>query len=92
MIGLAAALGCTVFFASRDNFIRWRSADTTTSPFVAAAATFVGGALVMTLYLAVTRRRRLAVGAGRTFAAFLPQASPSGSRTPACSRPTTAAG
>jgi drug/metabolite transporter (DMT)-like permease len=72
MIGLAAALGCTVFFASRDNFIRWRSADTTTSPFVAAAATFVGGALVMALYLALTRRSRVFAGAGRSFVAFLP--------------------
>jgi drug/metabolite transporter (DMT)-like permease len=72
MIGLAAALGCTFFFASRDNFVRWRSADTPTAPFVAAAATFVGGALVMALYLAVTRRSRIAVGARRSFVAFLP--------------------
>jgi drug/metabolite transporter (DMT)-like permease len=66
------ALGCTFFFASRDNFVRWRSADTPTAPFVAAAATFVGGALVMALYLAVTRRSRIAVGARRSFVAFLP--------------------
>jgi drug/metabolite transporter (DMT)-like permease len=71
MVGLAAALGCTVFFASRDNFVRWRSADTTTSPFVAAAATFLGGALVMALYLLVTRRGHVA-GFGRALLVFLP--------------------
>jgi drug/metabolite transporter (DMT)-like permease len=72
LVGLAAALGCTVFFASRDNLVRWLSGDTSTPPFVAAAATFLGGALVMTLYLLATRRRRAARGAGRSLAVFLP--------------------
>jgi hypothetical protein len=75
MIGLAAALGCTVFFASRDNFVRWRSGDTTTAPFVAAAATFVGGALVMALYLAVTRRRRVTAAPAARSSRSCPRAS-----------------
>ena len=65
----------TVLFASRDNVIRWLSGDTATPPLVAAAATFLGGTLVMAAYVSVTRRgprgKPLAL-AGR---AFLPPAS-----------------
>ncbi len=70
--GIVAAVITTVLFASRDNLVRWLSGDTTTQPLVAAAATFVGGSLVM----AATSWRPGRGGLGRPLAAatraFLP--------------------
>ena len=71
-VGLAAALGCTILFATRDNLIRWLSGDTATPPFVAACATFLGGALVMCAYLLLTRRGRVSRGFTRSGLVFLP--------------------
>jgi transporter family protein len=70
--GLWGAVIATVLFASRDNVIRWLAGDTQTPPLVAAAATFLGGTLVMTAYVAATRRGRLAKPLALATRAFLP--------------------
>jgi drug/metabolite transporter, DME family len=59
-IGLVFSFGCVVLFATRDNIVRHLASDTTVSPQLAAAATILSGATLMFLYLAVTRRERLA--------------------------------
>jgi drug/metabolite transporter (DMT)-like permease len=70
--GIAAAVVATVLFASRDNAIRWLAGTTSAAPpLVAAAATFLGGSLVMGLYVAVRRRPRRAE-LTRAGVAFLP--------------------
>jgi transporter family protein len=67
--GLASAVIATVLFASRDNAIRWLAGRSAAAPpLVAAAATFLGGSLVMGVYVATRRRRGLA----RAGLAFLP--------------------
>ena len=48
-IGIAWALACTLLFASRDTFIRWFSGETAVASTDAAAATLLGGSLVLTL-------------------------------------------
>ena len=48
-IGMAWALGCTLLFACRDTFIRWFSEETTVASTDAAAATLLGGAVVLTV-------------------------------------------
>ena len=53
-VGIAWALGCTLLFAGRDTFIRWFSGETQVASTDAAAATLLGGALVLGL-LAVRR-------------------------------------
>jgi drug/metabolite transporter (DMT)-like permease len=58
-IGLLFAFGCTVFFATRDNIVRWLASDTEVAPQLAAAATILSGSALIFLYLAVTRRERL---------------------------------
>jgi drug/metabolite transporter, DME family len=58
-IGLLFAFGCTVFFATRDNIVRWLASDTEVAPQLAAAATILSGSALIFLYLAVARRERL---------------------------------
>jgi drug/metabolite transporter (DMT)-like permease len=47
-IGMAWAVGCTVLFACRDTFIRWFSGETPVASTDAAAATLLGGSVVLT--------------------------------------------
>jgi drug/metabolite transporter (DMT)-like permease len=54
-IGLVYALGATLVFATRDNFLRWLSLDTDVSPELAAATTLAAGAFAIAVWLAVTR-------------------------------------
>lgn len=58
-IGLVFSFGCTVFFATRDNIVRWLASDTRVAPQLAAAATILSGTALMLAYLMVTRRGRL---------------------------------
>ena len=58
-IGLVFAFSCTVFFATRDNIVRWLATDTAVAPQLAAATTILSGTALIFLYLAVTRRERL---------------------------------
>lgn len=60
--GVALALGATALFATRDNVIRELQIDSDVEPLAAAAATLVGGGLVVLSYLAATRRARLLDG------------------------------
>ncbi len=54
-LGLALALVATIVFACRDNLVRWLSIDTDVSPGVAALATLVAGAGLMTVFVVVGR-------------------------------------
>jgi uncharacterized membrane protein len=70
-VGLVLALASTVFFATRDNVVRWLSEDTTVDPQLAATATLVSGSAVMAAYLLFLRGRgapRDVVKAFRPFA------------------------
>jgi drug/metabolite transporter (DMT)-like permease len=58
-VGLVFSFGCTVFFATRDNVVRWLASDTDVAPQLAAAATILSGAVVIFVFLAATRRGRL---------------------------------
>ena len=58
-IGLVFALGCTAFFATRDNVVRWLASDTEVAPQLAASATIFSGTVLLLAYLAATRRRRM---------------------------------
>ncbi len=58
-IGLVFSFGCTVFFATRDNIVRWLASDTHVAPQLAAAATILSGTALILVYLVVTRRARL---------------------------------
>ena len=83
-IGMAWAVGCTVLFACRDTFVRWFSGETPVASTDAAAATLLGGAVVLT----VAAAGRPGVGPWRSFRS----GSASGSRTCCSSRPSTAGG
>jgi drug/metabolite transporter (DMT)-like permease len=50
-IGLLYALAVTILFSARDNLVRWLSTETSVPPGVAAAATLVGGLVVVALVL-----------------------------------------
>lgn len=70
LVGIALALGSTVFFATRDNIVRWLSADTTVDPQLAATATIVSGTAMMAAYVLVLRGRRMAADVRRAFRPF----------------------
>lgn len=59
-IGLVLSFACTLFFATRDNIVRWLASDTAVAPQLAAATTILSGAATILAYLVVTRRGRLA--------------------------------
>jgi drug/metabolite transporter (DMT)-like permease len=56
-IGLGFALGATVVFAVRDSIVRHLALDTDVEPALAAASTLAAAALVVSVWLVVTRRR-----------------------------------
>jgi uncharacterized membrane protein len=58
-IGLLLAFSSVVFFATRDNVVRWLAEDTDVDPQVAASATLVSGCALMATYLVATRGRRM---------------------------------
>jgi drug/metabolite transporter (DMT)-like permease len=64
VIGVLWAVGCTFLFASRDTFVRWFSEETPLASTTGAAATLLGGSVVLTL--AATRR------SWRRWRAFVP--------------------
>ena len=70
LIGLVFALGSTVFFATRDNIVRWLAEDTTVDPQLAAATTIVSGSAVMAAYVLVLRGRRMPADVMRAFRPF----------------------
>jgi drug/metabolite transporter (DMT)-like permease len=70
LIGLVFSFGCTAFFATRDNIVRWLASDTDVAPQLAAAATILSGTTVIFLYLVVTRRGRLAADLRRSAIPF----------------------
>jgi drug/metabolite transporter (DMT)-like permease len=68
LVGLAAALGCTIVFAARDNLVRWLSGDTPVEPALATTATLVAGGVVVAAW-AWSRGARLG---RRALAAYAP--------------------
>ena len=56
-IGMLYAVGCTALFASRDTFVRWFSGETPVASTGAAAATLLGGAVVLSIVAARGRWR-----------------------------------
>src|SRR5581483_9623732 len=73
-IGMLFALASTLFFAGRDNVVRWLLGDTDVAPQLAASATLVAGSMVIASYLVATRGRR----AGRDMMRALPLFAPAG--------------
>jgi DME family drug/metabolite transporter len=71
LIGLVLALGSTLFFATRDNIVRWLADDTTVDPQVAATATILSGSAVMAAYLLALRGRRMPGDVRRAFRPFV---------------------
>jgi drug/metabolite transporter (DMT)-like permease len=71
-IGLVFSFGCTVFFATRDNLVRWLAEDTDVAPQLAAGTTILSGAVVILAYLVLTRRGRLLGDLRRSFVPFIP--------------------
>jgi drug/metabolite transporter (DMT)-like permease len=61
-IGVILALAASAIFAARDNVIRQLQVDSYVEPLAAAAATLVGGGLVIVAYLSVARRGRVLEG------------------------------
>jgi drug/metabolite transporter (DMT)-like permease len=59
VLGLVFSFACVLFFATRDNVVRWLAEDSTVPPQLAAATTIFSGSALMLAYLAVTRRSRL---------------------------------
>jgi drug/metabolite transporter (DMT)-like permease len=56
-IGLVFALGATLVFATRDNLVRHLSIGSEVRPALAAATTLTAAAVVVSLFLLVSRRR-----------------------------------
>jgi drug/metabolite transporter (DMT)-like permease len=57
-IGLLLGFGAVLFFATRDNIVRWLAEDTTVEPQQAAASTVLAGSALMAGWLFVVRGRR----------------------------------
>lgn len=57
-VGLLLGFGAVMFFATRDNIVRWLAEDTTVDPQQAAAATVLAGSALMAGWLFVVRGRR----------------------------------
>ncbi len=70
LIGIVLALGSTVFFATRDNVVRWLAEDTTVDPQLAATATLVSGSAVMAAYVLYLRGPRIVGDVRRAFRPF----------------------
>jgi drug/metabolite transporter (DMT)-like permease len=61
-VGVVLALAASALFATRDNVIRELQVDSDVEPLAAAAATLVGGGLVIVGYLLAARRARVLEG------------------------------
>jgi drug/metabolite transporter (DMT)-like permease len=53
-IGVLFALAATVLFATRDNIVRWLTGESGAAPLAAAAASLLGGVLVIAAYRLAT--------------------------------------
>jgi len=71
-LGIVLAVGATLLFAVRDNFLRWLAGHTDTHALLTAPVTLLAGAGTIAVYLAATRGRDWAAGSGQAIRAFLP--------------------
>jgi drug/metabolite transporter (DMT)-like permease len=71
-IGAVFALAATVLFATRDNVVRWLTDESAGAPIAAAAASLLGGVLIIGVYRLVTAGRPAAGTTSRAFAVFAP--------------------
>jgi drug/metabolite transporter (DMT)-like permease len=69
-IGAVFALASIVFFAGRDNVVRWLLRDSHVAPQLAASATILSGSLLMAAYLLATRGRQAARDVSRALRPF----------------------
>jgi drug/metabolite transporter (DMT)-like permease len=70
-IGLVYAFACTLFFATRDNVVRWLASDSDVAPQLAAATTILSGTALLLAYLCATRRGRVLGDLRRGMAPFV---------------------
>jgi drug/metabolite transporter (DMT)-like permease len=72
-VGLAFAAACVVFFATRDNLVRWGSGrGHPISPLVAASAVLLAATVTLLAYLTIERRLQLTTGVRRALVPFIP--------------------
>jgi drug/metabolite transporter (DMT)-like permease len=71
LVGIALAIATTVFFATRDNIVRWLAGDTQVPPQLAAATSMLAGTAVVLAYLILSRGRRGPVAAVRAARAWM---------------------
>lgn len=69
-LGAALGLGCAALFAVRDNLVRWLARDAHPPALSAAAASLLGAALALAVYIVLVRRRGLRARLGRTGGPF----------------------
>jgi drug/metabolite transporter (DMT)-like permease len=58
-LGAVLGLACAALFAVRDNLVRWLARDVHPPALSAAAASLLGAALALVLYILLVRRRNL---------------------------------
>jgi drug/metabolite transporter (DMT)-like permease len=73
-VGAALGLACAALFAVRDNLVRWIARDEHPQALAAAAASLLGAALLLGLYLVLVRRRGLPDRVRTAALPFLPAA------------------
>ena len=59
-IGAILGLACAALFAVRDNLVRWVARDQHPPPLLAAAASLLGAAVFLAVYLVVIKRGAIA--------------------------------
>src|SRR5262249_11324819 len=69
-LGAALGLTCAALFAVRDNLVRWLARDAHPPALAAAAASLLGAALALAVYILVVRRHDLRARMGRTVGSF----------------------
>jgi drug/metabolite transporter (DMT)-like permease len=69
-IGAVFALAATVLFATRDNVVRWLTGESGAAPLAAAAASLLGGVLLIAAYRLATAGRPPAGALGQAFTVF----------------------
>jgi drug/metabolite transporter (DMT)-like permease len=69
-LGAALGLACAALFAVRDNLVRWLARDAHPPALSAAAASLLGAALALAVYILLVRRRGLRARLGRTGGPF----------------------
>lgn len=70
VLGLLLAFLCTVLFSTRDNLVRWLSADTDVSPLAACSVSLLAGTVLMLAAVLARRERPSRARIARSARAF----------------------